>query len=64
MIGTPEDWPAFAAELSEFKTLSASYQDAKIVYQPKSSNTHVDFLAKHARTMNRVFSYVNASVPY
>ena len=64
MITTPEDWPAFAAELTEFKALWASYQGGKVVYQPRSCNTQADFLARHARTRNRVFSFVNTSVPY
>ena len=64
MIATPEDWPAFAAELNEFKTLWASYQDGQVVYKDKSSNTKADFLARQARTRKHVFSYVNACVPH
>ncbi|KAF3485726.1 hypothetical protein F2Q69_00052217 [Brassica cretica] len=64
MIATPEDWPAFAAELNEFKTLWASYQDGQVVYKSRSNNTKVDFLARHARIRMRVFSYVNTCVPH
>ena len=64
MISTPDDWPTFAAELTEFKTLWASYLDGKVVYQPRSNNNQADFLARQARTRNHVFSYVNTSVPY
>ncbi|KAG5409123.1 hypothetical protein IGI04_005442 [Brassica rapa subsp. trilocularis] len=64
MITNSEEHLAFAAELTEFKSLWASYQGGKVVYQPRSSNTQADFLAKHTRTRNRVFSYINTSVPY
>lgn len=64
MIATPEDQPAFAAELNEFKSLWTSYQDRQVVYQDRFSNTQADFLARHARTRNHVFSHVNTSVPY
>ena len=64
MIARPEDWPAFAAELNEFKTLWASYQDGQVVYKDRSSNTKAGFLARQARTRKRVFSYVNTCVPH
>ena len=64
MIATPEDWPAFATELDEFKTVWASYQDGQVVYKSRSSNTKADFLARQARTRKRVFSYVNTCVPH
>lgn len=59
MITIPEEWPAFAAEFTEFKSLWAFYQSGKVVYQPRSSNTQADFIARNARTRNHVFSYVN-----
>ncbi|KAF2546425.1 hypothetical protein F2Q70_00022261 [Brassica cretica] len=62
---SPPELPTFTCRVDgSWKNDENMSGDAKIVYQPKSSNTYVDFLAKHARTMNRVFSYVNASVPY
>lgn len=64
MIATPEDWPAFATELDEFKTVWASYQDGQVVYKSRSSSTKADFLARQARTRKRVFSYVNTCVPH
>ncbi|KAG2257308.1 hypothetical protein Bca52824_076602 [Brassica carinata] len=64
MIATPEDWPAFAAELNEFETLWASYQGGQVVYKSRSNNTKADFLARQARTRKRVFSYVNTCVPH
>ncbi|KAJ4889291.1 Uncharacterized protein Rs2_29039 [Raphanus sativus] len=64
MIANPEDWPAFAAELNEFHALWTSYQGGRVVYQPRSSNTQADFLARQSRARNRVFLYVNTSVPH
>ncbi|KAG5413382.1 hypothetical protein IGI04_000949, partial [Brassica rapa subsp. trilocularis] len=52
--------PAFATELSEFKTLWETCQNAQKVYQSRVNNTQADF-ARHARTRNSVFSYVNMS---
>lgn len=65
MIETPKDWPAFVSELSELKTLWEIYNDAKVVYEVRSSNTHqAYFLTRQARTRKHVFSYVSMSVPY
>ncbi|KAF3525420.1 hypothetical protein F2Q69_00047723 [Brassica cretica] len=64
MTKTPEDWPVFASELSELKTLWEIYHDAKVVYEARSSNTQADFLARQAQTRKRIFSYVSTSVPY
>ena len=59
MIDTPDDWPSFATELNEFKTLWGFYQDGEVVYKDRSSNTKGDFLSRKARTRKRVFSYVS-----
>lgn len=44
MVTTPENWFAFTVELNEFKTLRDIYQNGKVAYGVRSSNTLMVFL--------------------
>ena len=43
-----EDWPAFASELSELKSLWETYHNVKMVYGARSNNTQANILERQA----------------
>ncbi|XP_024014219.1 uncharacterized protein LOC112088172 [Eutrema salsugineum] len=63
MVTNPKEWLAFAMELCELEDLGGFAHDVNIVFEPRTRNQQADFLAKSARTQNRVFSYMSTSVP-
>ncbi|XP_024010239.1 LOW QUALITY PROTEIN: uncharacterized protein LOC112085271 [Eutrema salsugineum] len=63
MTANPSDWPTFAAELEDFRSLSSCFSSFRLAHIPRSCNVRADLLAKAARARGVRFSHVSVAAP-
>ena len=63
MVSEPEEWPAFADYLEDFKTLKENFMRSEIIHVPRTFNTMADSLARRVRKQPFYVVHMDADHP-
>ncbi|XP_013704488.2 uncharacterized protein LOC106408222 [Brassica napus] len=63
MVSSPDEWPAFATYLEEFRRSKSLFPSFKIQHIPRASNLVADKLARGAQSFPLAVLYVDSTPP-
>ena len=63
MVSSPDEWPAFATDLEEFRGSKSFFPSFKIQHIPRATNLVVGKLARGTRSSPSAVFYVDSTTP-